>query len=179
MTRLQQTRFYFPRWHRAFAANWQRIDGIIAQKSEHPVSKYFEAVSTIANRMAVLDHRAVTDGDLRHACHIVALGKDTSSHTLTNQQVDRVVCLFDLLANPDDLAATMKWDGKDSHDRRRLEFAIRNCGMDDAYIRQICRAKFGTNRMEGLNELQLKQLLITLKSRAKSRAETLAEFAHV
>ena len=65
-------------------------------------------VLTTAEVLAHGHHRSVTADDLRRGCNVVATGK-ISSGDLDNKQTNRVVALFKLLTDPDDLDAVMNW----------------------------------------------------------------------
>lgn len=65
-------------------------------------------------------HSAVVPDHLRHACHYVALGKDKSSDNLTNAELDQVLAVFRLMADPDDLKSIIDRDHPEHAERRRL-----------------------------------------------------------
>jgi hypothetical protein len=119
MTEAQQRRFYFPAWNTCSVANkWFMQRGRLAadlaeQREEYstwpdPASEVYLKVVTAAEQLALQQHRGVTADDLRHACNVVATGRQ-SSGTLDNKQTNRVVSLFRLLTDPDDLDAVMNW----------------------------------------------------------------------
>lgn len=169
MTEAQARRFYFPAWNRAFAARWVRDRGTVLPRPEAPANALGDQVQAAADARAGRYRRNATADDLRHACHVIALGRDLSSHDLTNAQVDRVVALFDLLADPDNLAARMRWDSPAEDARRRMEWSVRHSGFPEAYIRHVSRGKFSTGDWESLADWQLRQLVMTLKNRARTR----------
>jgi hypothetical protein len=174
MTKAQQTRFYFPAWNRCAAANhWLiRAGRLVGKRLEThggPQStNLYHQVWTAAQARAADHHRAVIPDDLRHACHQVALGHDKPSADLTNKEVDRVVTLFAILQDPDNLDAQIDWDHPDEAARKRLVHSIGNLAPFP-YIDQICRDKFGaaytTPFWEDLSIAHLRQLHLTLRGR--------------
>jgi hypothetical protein len=111
MTEAQKFKFYFPAWNRCVRANgWFTRDGA-AVVDEARLNEEGRKVLAIARQRSLATRHSplATLDDLRHAAHIVALGHDKSSEHLTNAEVDRVVCLFNLLANPNNLSAITQW----------------------------------------------------------------------
>lgn len=172
MTQAQSTRFYFPAWNRAFTARWRRDRGTILPREGAPVNELAEQVETMARARAARRSAPCSADDLRHACHVGAFGRDISSKDLTNAQVDRVVALFELLADPDNLSAQMRWAAPDRDARRRLEWSVQHSGFPEAYVLHICSSKFSSRNWRALTDTQLRQLIVTLKSRAKTRNST-------
>lgn len=170
MTEAQARRFYFPAWNRALRARWIRDRGTMLPREGAPALDLADQIETIADARAKRRAGIVTAEDLRHAAHVVAFGRDLSSKDLSNAQTDRVVALFDLLADPDDLGARMRWDSPNEDARRRLEWAAGNSGFPEAYVAAVCSSKFSTRDWRQLNDAQLRQLVVTLRNRAKSRA---------
>ncbi|MFO1458250.1 MAG: hypothetical protein U1G08_02505 [Verrucomicrobiota bacterium] len=138
-------------------------------RPDAPANPQADEVMAIATRHAARRQALVSPDDLRHACHVVALGKDRSSYDLTNWQMDRVVALFELLADNENISAQVRWANEDLDAVRRLEWAIKNVGFPEAYIAAISHGKFGSRAWKALRPDQLRQLLITLKGRAAAR----------
>jgi len=135
MTSAQRKRYYFPAWQKCAAAlGWRmrkaRLEADLptqyaqaeAETGHSALCNPHSAIAcspgwdmrlqviAIAQSVARQSHRAVTADDLRHACNLVAAdGKATSSDRLTHRQITRAVQLFNLLADPDDLAAVNAW----------------------------------------------------------------------
>lgn len=174
MNEAQAKRLYFPAWNRAFAANWYHDRGT-AVRRQGRFCQELDQVEAVAAERARQRSCRVTANELRHACHLVALGLDKSSLDLSNRELDQVLALFRVLADPDDLSARIALDHPEKDARRRLEWAVRNCGLPEAYVRTVCSSKFGTHNWRGLDDLPLRQLMVTLKCRAKARREAVAE----
>lgn len=114
---------------------------------------------------------SITAEDLRHACHCIALGVDRSSRRLTNAEFDRVLALFKLLAEPENLDHIIAWNAEDSGARERLLWTVQNA-VSPGYAARISLDRFGTSAFEDLPTWQLRQLAITVRQRARSKAAT-------
>ena len=166
MTDAQKYKFYFPAWNRCARNNfWTMTKGRLnAEPQENPLIPELAAVWTYALQIARDEHRGVVPDDLRHACHIVAIGRDKSSEKLTNREVNRVVELFDMLADPDDVTARMRWENPELAEKQGLIKSIKEKAPED-YIRKISEDKFGTMSWEDLDVHKLRQLVITVTNR--------------
>ncbi len=162
MTDRSRLRFYLPAWTRA----WRRIRTITTPPE--PVAAPDQLLRQV---LAVAARRAEPrrDDAVRHACHLVALGTDPSSKTMTAAQADRVVLLFRLLADPADLSAMMAWERGATPDRARLIWKIKNLGHSTHYIGAIAEDKFGECDLDRLSPEQLHELVRTLSARARAR----------
>ena len=179
MTEAQSKRFYFPAWHKAsLAQNWRMERGrLLASRQASwgfkEVDAAYHAVWDAAEGLARQQHRAVTAEDLRHGCHVAALGVDKSSTEFSNKELDRVVTLFKLLANAEDVDAMMDWLHPENAERKRLSWAVKQYPF--AYVDKICRGKFGgfyqSPFFEDLPIAALRQLAMTLRGRARARRE--------
>lgn len=167
MTPAQHKRFYLPAWSRAFAANWRRDRGTVARLDGRESSELLTAVETAAVARAQRRAGRVSADDLRHAGHEVALGRDRSSLDLTTAEANRVVALFDLLADPLDLKARVRWECPERAEEEALRAALRR--FPAAYLEQVSAGKFGTRHWEGLRLPQLRMLHVTLRERFKQR----------
>lgn len=178
MTDAQKFRFYFPAWNDCVRANNWRVENKFVVIDNSRLTAEGRVVLTFAQQRATMRDGAtpgrpqpVTMDDLRHGAHWLALGRDKSSEHLNNAEVDRVVALFRLLQDPDDLGARMKWDafqrGEDPGEVKRLDYAITHAAPD-GYVRKISEDKFGSRQWEWLTVAQKRQLLVTLKERNKS-----------
>jgi hypothetical protein len=135
---------------------------VSADRSEH-----HRTVWTYAEQIAQRDHRAVTVNDLRHAAYIYALKKDKSSTEFTNVDLDRILVLFRLLVDPDDLAAVHEWDHPELAVQRRLVWVIEH-SAPEAYIRKVAGDKCGTIYWRELPIPSLRQLAMTLRNRTNA-----------
>jgi len=148
MTPAQSQRLYFPAWNDAFRANWHRAKGRITPRPGRPISAPgsdipdANTVEQAATAVAAPHHRAPTADDLRHACHIIALGLDLSSKRLDNPQTTRVVTLFRLLADPEHISSVLDWLDSDRPRREWLVRQIHATGAPQAYIHDICTRRF-------------------------------------
>ena len=101
----------------------------------------------------------------RHSLHVKALGFDKSHLDFTNEDLDQVLAEFRAISQPDNLAAQLR---QQDQPRRRLLYSIRRLAAEP-YWRSIAQDKFGTADETRLDLEQLRQLLITLTVRARSR----------
>lgn len=180
MTEAQKFHFYFPAWNACVRAHgWRKEKGRLvgaglSTLDPRPSTEELAKVLTFAHQRAITAGRSVTTEDLRHAAHIVALGRDKSSADLTNAEVDRVVTLFKLLADPDNLSVRLDWDaylrGEDPGSVKRVEFYIRKC--PEAYVRSLSASLFGTRIWENLTVKQKARLSMTLANRRPKQVGT-------
>lgn len=167
MTDRQKFRFYFPAWNACVKANgWRKVKGRLVLEHSHQTEE-MARVLIFGQQRAKMARRGLTVDDLRHGAHLLALGQDKSSEDLTNAEVDRVVTLFHLLTEPDNLTSRLAWDaytrGEDPGAVKRVEYFIRRC--PEAYVRAVSADKFGTRAWENLPIAAKKQLSMTLKNR--------------
>lgn len=169
MTDAQKFRFYFPAWQAVVRAyGWRKSKGRLVTADTAPsAGEELTRVQVLATQRALQAGRSLTVEDLRHGAHIVALGRDKSSADLTNADLDRVVTLFAVLADPDNLAARLKWDaylrGEDPGAVARVEYFIRRA--PEAYVRAVSHGRFGTRQWEALTVAQKRLLSMTLANR--------------
>lgn len=180
MTAKQQRALYFPAWGKAAANHgWHKRGAahrVAFFGSAPELNDLYQRIWNIAEERAGThdSHRflppAPATEDFRHACHIVALGVDKSSTQLTNAETDRILALFKLLADPDDLSATLAWNNPDEEKRKRMLWWINN-NCVESYVVEVCRQKFQTDDLESLNFKQLGQLHMTLKNRSNAATQ--------
>ena len=169
MTESQAKKMYWPAWGLAFRANWVRDRGTVRQVrdwADGSIGARVWAEGVAAARQLV---RGVTADDLRHACHVVALGRQVSSSKLTNSELDRVMSIMRHLADPDDLDAVMDIEDPDRAARRRKEWWIANCGLPAGYVATVSAAKFGSADPSTLSMRDLTDLVRTLQMRLRAR----------
>jgi hypothetical protein len=171
MTEKQLRFLYFPAWGRAAEANeWRMERGRLVGHLDEgwgasaELRGLYRSVWAAAQEIALQDHCAVTADHLRHACHRVALGRDKSAKDLDNGELDRVVALFRILADPDDLDAVLAYSHPENTARQRMEWWIKHRCLD-SYVQALCRSEYGTADWEGLGFDRLKALHMTLKHR--------------
>src|ERR1700749_1577634 len=102
---------YIRCWIRCVLANhWVMRKGRLADNAvREDASAFHGAVWRAAENLAAAQVRAVTADDLRHGCHVAALGHDKSSKEFTSGEFDRLLLLWGneremkgLLIYPDD-----------------------------------------------------------------------------
>lgn len=103
--------------------------------------------------------------ELRHQQHTEALGLDKSHKDFTNRDFDRVKARFELLINPDNLAASIALDHPEHGERKRLIYKITRMAPEP-YRRKIMENKFHTTDLDHLDLNELTQLRNTLAARA-------------
>lgn len=101
----------------------------------------------------------------RHGIHVKALGVDKSHLDFTNENLDQVLAEFRAISQPDNLAAKLR---QQDQPRRRLLYSIWRLAPEP-YWRSIAQDKLGTADETRLDLAQLRQLIITLAARARSR----------
>lgn len=106
--------------------------------------------------------RAVYPDADRHDLHHQALGRDKSSRAFTNADLDKVLGVFRAISEPANLTGQLRQMDQPCH---RLRWRIRRL-CPEAYREQIMRDRFGTTRLEDLDERQLVQLRNTLAARS-------------
>lgn len=127
MTEAQRDHFYFPAFSRCCRANnWRMAKGrLVCDPQSNPLLPELAQVWTYARQIAEADHRGIVVRDLRYACHIVALRTPKDSEKLTNQEVNRVVDLFNLLSDPDSLTFQSRWNDPSIAKRQSLVETIK------------------------------------------------------
>lgn len=190
-----QKNLYFNLWREVtIAHDWRMIKGrLLATRPEAAgqaeADKLALRVWEAACALAGQAHRAITADDLRHACHIVAIGKDISSKVMTNKQLNRLFALFKFLKDPNNIAAAIAWENPEDADRKSLIIVIqRYAGLActgnaehhvDAYINEICKHRtdwpnYHEPHWEDLQLHQLRQLVTTLSNRARAKQAPIA-----
>jgi len=174
MTPAQLKSLYFPAWNRAFRAVWYLDSKLIQRHQSHDDNPWADQVETAGNAIARKAHIPLSQEHLRHGAHLVAFGRDISSKSLTNKQLDKVLALFALLTDPNDISASIAWDDKSTHNRDRVLASLTH--FPENYIRQISLDKFHRYDWTQLTTLQCVQLLMTVSQRWKTHAKE--EAAH-
>jgi len=175
MTEKQAT-YYWRLWSRVCHVNdWRFLKGRVAPDAQRDTSKHHVAVWQCAETRARQNHRSVTADDLRHGCHIHAIGRDKGHIDLEpRRECSRVFTLFKLLIEPNDLDAIMNWEDPGRDERRVLIVGIKRMAPF-AYIDQVCKGKFPDDYTspfwEDLEIGQLRQLRVTLESRRRRKLQ--------
>ncbi len=179
MTEKQAFRLYFPKWRECCEANyWRTVKGAVTI-DEARLNEWGRKVVVLARQKAEVRGQRSEDGrlttnDLRHAAHIVAIGKDKSSKDLTNAELDRVLALFGLVTDQENLDASLDWDDPSRQEEKRLDWCLKNLAPD-GYVRALSRGKFGVREWEGLTTWQKRQLVMTLKERKRAWVKPVEE----
>lgn len=178
MTSRQTKAYYFPAWNKAARAlGWKPslrgMDLAATRKLSWglaEVNALYCRVWMTALGIAERDETDLCPDHLRRACNLIATentGRKESSAKLTSADANRVVALFDLLANAEDVEAMARWEFPERAEKDGLVARIRTLAPY-AYIAQVARDKFGFGDWETFNVPALKQLLFTITARARS-----------
>lgn len=175
MTTAQNTK-YWKRWNAVVKHNnWRWLKGRLADGAVKNAGPYHEAIWNLATQLANKACRAPIADDLRHACHVLATGRDVSHGNLTNAQFDRLLLLWGnerdvdgLLINADDITAHTAWDNPDQARKASVIRAIEEAA-DEAYIRSITTDIWGTIYWRDLDVRRLLGLLRKVKGNAPAR----------
>ncbi|MDR3427823.1 hypothetical protein [Silvimonas sp.] len=167
---------YWRRWADVQRKNgWRWLKGRLVATPVTDASQYHAAVWRIATDLANRACRAVVADDLRHACHVLAFGRDISHESLSNSQFDRLLLLWGnereypgLLVDPENIATHVAWDNPDQSRKVSLIRSIKAAAADE-YICQITQDIWGTIYWEDLDVSALLGLLRKLKGNAPTR----------
>jgi len=164
----RQKSYYWRLWRACQAANrWYTIKGRL-QIDRGRLTAQGGQVLGHAEALAQQAHRAITLDDLRHGCHIAALGHDKSMLDLTNADFDRVLSVMRLVQDGEDLDAAKRLVNPKIGTRARLIHSI--ASVPDEFVRHIAADRFGTRLWEDLDTPQLHQLRMTLGHTRYGRA---------
>lgn len=185
-----QHRRYLRHWSAAFSAHWCGVKaGQPLTRPGRPPSEVRDQVVSVAGRLA--GNRSLSADHLRHACHVLVLGREKSSLKLTNKEQDLVIALFDRLAESGgELAGQLRLDAQGDEaarrgplpskswadrrqpdaDRKRVLWSLEHSAYPEPAIAAISRDKFATANWRGLDDRSLYELLLTVK-RAAARKQ--------
>lgn len=142
------------------------------------LNKLLATIYELAQLSAHSADRDVSADDLRHAVTAVALQRNCSSKSFTNADLDKVLALLRLLANPTDLHNLNAFTNSEAGERRRHVHVITSAA--ERYWKSIAADKFGHADLDQLAIEQLRQLSLTIRNRRPaSRAESLPQLATV
>lgn len=163
---------YWRRWSAVSRAlNWRMVQGRLDPAAAQDGSSHIAAVMQAASARAAGAHRAVTPDDLRHGCHLVALGRDKSHADFSNREFDKLLTLWGdekqisgLLLEPLDLGSEIHRANPELKSRERhLHFLRRDCL--GGYVASESERIFGTKNWQALDSEQLAQLSNHLRAR--------------
>lgn len=195
---------YFGRvdgWARVRHANdWNMVNGRLSpEAAKAEFSQWHGQVWAFAEVLARQNHRAITLDDLRHGAHWLALGTPKSSKALNNADFDRVLIVFKLLIDPNDIGTTPKnnpvadWIAFQQFEAAKREIARCRelripCAValpDDPgerrrqlyfiglktpqYVMRIVRERFAGQLPEDMSLRDLRQLSMTLDNRTNAQ----------
>jgi hypothetical protein len=178
MTEKQES-LYWRLWSRVCHVNdWRFLKGRVLPAAQRDTSEHHVAVWRCAGALAGEAHRSVTADDLRHGCHVHAIGRDRPHLELhPRTECSRVFTVFKLLIEPTDLDAQMDWADPMRDEKRVLIVGIKRIAPF-AYIDQVCKGKFSDYTSPFYEDLeigQLRQLRVTLESRKRKRGSLVEE----
>lgn len=175
MTEWQDNK-YWRRWNACVRANhWRMAGGRLDERAAGPDRSETHAdVWRAAEQIALRKHRAVIADDLRHGCHVVALGRDKSHTKLSNREFDKVLTLWGderdckgLLIEPLHLGSEIHNANPDIKSRRRhLHFLTHECL--GGYVASECERIYGTKDFESLVDAQLMSLSDHIRNRPRA-----------
>jgi hypothetical protein len=169
-----QTNLYRREWQTtAKVHGWNTKAGIAAALAAHHTGQVWEspalnallaAIYEIAGNYAKLAGGGMTTNNLRHACTGAALRRHVSSKSFTNADLDKVLALLRVLANPTSLKNQNAFQSAgEQGERRRHLHVITNA--DAPYWQTIAKDKFGHADLDRLTLAQLRQMSLTIRNR--------------
>ena len=130
--------------------HWRWSKGRLVAEAVRDAGQHHAAVWTLAERIADKHCRAVVADDLRHACHVYAVGRDVSHGNFSNEQLSRLFLLWGnerglpgLLIEPDHVQSQIFWDDPALAKKESLIRAIKALARDE-YICKITADIWGT-----------------------------------
>lgn len=163
---------YWRRWAACCRANnWKMIQGRLHPEAILDASEHHCSVVAAARQLAAEQAVGLTPDHLRHACHIVALGRDKSHAKFTNKEFDAVLnywgderAIRGFLIEPTDLASEIHRSNPALKTReRQLIFLNEECV--GAYVAKECDRMFGTKDWHSLNEVDLERVYNHMRDR--------------
>jgi hypothetical protein len=151
------------------ACHWRMAKGRLVPEAEsrRNESIWQKLVWRTAEQLARQEHRSVTADDLRHACYIEATTKVAgwprsaqpvaSITDLGNRSFSRVLVLWALLIEPDDIAANIAWDHPEQAERQTI-IASLSKSAPEATLRAIAGNAWNMRDWENLDIGQLRDL---------------------
>ena len=177
-------------WRVCAVNHWRMIGGRLdAEARRDGPGDWHAKVWACADALARENHTAVTPDDLRKGTYMLALGAAKSLTKFDNTDLDRVLILFRLLVEPDDLKAVKDWIAYERFDQAKAEIArCKRQGVScnvtlpddpgerrrhlffvskypDAVIRHFVADRFHGVQPEDMPLRDLRQLTTTLKNR--------------
>jgi hypothetical protein len=167
-----QDKKYWRRWAACCRANnWKMVKGRLHPEACLDNSEPHRKVVAAARQLAAEQAVGLTPDHLRHACHIVALGRDKSHTKFSNKEFDAVLnywgderAIRGLLIVPEDLASEIHRSNPALKTReRQLVFLNEDC--IGAYVAKECDRMFGTKDWGALPDADLDRLYSHMRDR--------------
>jgi len=171
-----QDKMYWRRWAACCRANdWRMVSGRLAPAARLDGSAAHCKVVAAARQLAYSEAVGLDADHLRHACHIVAIGRDKSHLKFTNKEFDALLDYWGddrdirgLLIDPDDLASAIHQQNPTLKTRERMVKFLRDDCIG-SYVAGESGRLFGTKDWEALADDQLTRLYEHLRNRPNSR----------
>ncbi len=173
LTKLQLAK-HWRDWATVCRSNdWRTEDGrmVAGARAREGASLWHKLVWRLADQTAWAQARGVTVDDLRHATYVVATSKVpgwpkaaravSSLKDMGNREFNRVLTLWALLRDPDDINAGMAWEHPENAERASLIASLRN-RAPEATLRAVSGNAFETRFWEDLSLSQLLWLRRTI-----------------
>lgn len=189
-----QLRFYLREWDAAWKAHWAGIRNgeALARRDRPAVHPLRDQVVAMAQRLLATRGGQLNADVLRHACHVLAFGRDISAMKLSNKQLDQVLAIFRQLAGVNlaamvsteqasreqsrvaDARARRKIDPEapapmPDADRTRLIWSLSHLDLPPGYLETLARDAYGTAAWRTLPTASLHKLRITAGCRSVAR----------
>jgi hypothetical protein len=167
-----QDKKYWRRWAACCRCNnWKMVNGRLHPEACLDDSEPHRKVAAAARQLAADKAVGISPEILRHACHIVALGRDKSHSKFTNKDFDAVLnywgderAIRGLLIVPEDLASEIHRSNPALKTReRQLVFLNEDCV--GAYVAAECERMFGTKDWHALADGELDRLYSHMRDR--------------
>ena len=174
-----QDKKYWRRWKVVSDHNhWRMSKGRLSPEAVLAGSAPHEQAVAAAKARALQHHRSLTADDLRHGCHVAALGHDKSHTAFSNRDFDKLLCwwgdersIVGLLLQPAHLGSEIHRANPDLQARvRHLKFLHEDCL--GGYVVSECERIFGTKDWEALRTEELLQLSNHLRARPNALRES-------
>jgi hypothetical protein len=157
-----QEKRYWRRWNAVARANrWRMAGGRLDEAAELKASEHHVKAGLTALQIANLEHRAVTADDLRHACHVLACGRDMSHKAMSNKQFDALLnywgderLVAGLLLEPLDLGSEIHRANPRLKSRERHVYFLKHECLG-GYVANESQRIYGTRNWETLRDEEL------------------------
>jgi hypothetical protein len=178
-----QQGFYWRLWSEVCEANrWAMVKGRFVHDPAR-LGKFGPEIVALAKSLA--DCGAIKLDNLRHACHIFALGRDCSMKKLITKEFNKIKALFQILTDDQNTQAWMEWENAEIAECRSLVIAIKRMAPPE-YIQEIARCKWNVKSWQFVDITSLRWLARELAHRKPTwpaggtglPAEALAEAGH-